>query len=187
MAAATPPRLQSLPAIEAAIWRELEAAPHDKQHPWRTPVLATTDGASGDARTMVLRDLHTAERQLLMFTDSRSFKAAQIAAHPLGTLVMWSEPLGWQLRLRVQLALQSDGLAASSYWTRLKLSPAAHDYLSALAPGTAIDEEQGPRGERAHFALVQASVLSIDWLELHEQGHRRARFEPDASPRWLQP
>jgi pyridoxamine 5'-phosphate oxidase len=187
MAAAPPSRLESLSAIEAAVWRELEAAPHDKPHPWRTPVLATTDGDVGDARTMVLRDLRAAERQLLMFTDSRSFKAAQIAAHPLGTLVMWSEALGWQLRLRVRLWLETDGLAASSYWTRLKLSPAAHDYLSALAPGSVIDGAQGPRGDRAHFALLGASVLSIDWLELHELGHRRARFEPDAAPCWLQP
>ena len=185
--AAAPSRLASLSAIEAAVWRELEAAPHDKLHPWRTPVLGTTDGVVGDARTMVLRELRVAERQLLMFTDSRSFKAAQIAAHPLGTLVMWSEALGWQLRLRVRLGLEVDGLAASSYWTRLKLSPAAHDYLSALAPGSVIDQAHGPLGERAHFALVEATVLAIDWLELHELGHRRARFEPGVAPRWLQP
>jgi hypothetical protein len=184
---AAPPRLDTLPAVEAALWRELEAAPQDKQHPWRTPVLATTDGEIGHARTMVLRDVPADERLLLMFTDSRSLKAHQIADHPLGTLVMWSEALGWQLRLRVQLELQPDGLAASSYWTRLKLSPAAHDYLSALAPGTEIDEAEGPRGERAHFALVQAHVLAIDWLELHALGHRRARFEPGSPARWLQP
>lgn len=183
----TAPRLESLQAIEAALWRELEAAPHDKAHPWRTPVLATTDGEAGDARTMVLREVCVAERQLLLFTDSRSLKAAQIAAHPLGMLVMWSEALGWQLRLRVQLALQTDGLSASSYWTRLKLSPAAHDYMSALAPGSVIADAHGPLGERAHFALVEASVLWIDWLELHALGHRRARFEPDLAPRWLQP
>lgn len=150
-------------------------------------MLATTDGVAGDARTMVLRDVRAAERKLLMFTDSRSLKAAHIATHPLGMLVMWSEALGWQLRLRVRLELQPDGLAASSYWARLKLSPAAHDYLSALAPGSVIDEAKGALGERAHFSLVDATVLSIDWLELHELGHRRARFQPDAAPRWLQP
>ena len=38
----------------------------------------------------------------------------------------------------------------------------------------------GARGERAHFALVEAAVEAIDWLELHAQGHRRAAF--DAAP-----
>ena len=49
----TSERLDSLPAIEAALWRELLAAPQDALHPWRTPVLATTDGELGDARTVM--------------------------------------------------------------------------------------------------------------------------------------
>ena len=39
----------------------------------------------------------------------------------------------------------------------------------------------------SHFALIEACVLSIDWLELHAQGHRRARFDKRDPPRWLQP
>ena len=42
-------RLEALPAIEAALWRELATAAHDQEHPWRTAVLATTDGQVGDA------------------------------------------------------------------------------------------------------------------------------------------
>ena len=125
-------------------------------------------------------------RTLLLYCDARSAKATQIAAHPIGTVVMWSPALGWQLRARVQLEVQTDGLAVSSRWARLKLSPAAHDYLSALAPGSVLDRAMGARGERAHFALIEARVQSLDWLELHEQGHRRARFDATGA-RWLQP
>ena len=63
-------RLDSLAAIEAALWRELGAAPRNGDHPWRTPVLATTDGEVGDARTVVLREIdagrgaaHAVQRQ----------------------------------------------------------------------------------------------------------------------------
>ena len=178
-------RLESLQAIEASLWRELLGAPHDPQHPWHTPVLATTDGAAGDARTIVLRDVDAARRQLTIFTDARSPKVAQLTAHPIGTLVFWSPALGWQLRLRVHLEAQRDGLAISSHWARLKLSPAAHDYLSALPPGSALDNALGARGERAHFALIVADVLSVDWLELHAQGQRRARFA-GGQANWLQ-
>jgi pyridoxamine 5'-phosphate oxidase len=180
-------RLESLPAIEAAVWRELQAAPRDKQHPWRTPVLATTDGEVGDARTVVLREADATQGALLVYSDARAGKVAQIAQHPRGTLVMWSAALGWQLRIRVQIDVVTDGLELSSRWAQLKLSPAAHDYLSALAPGSPLDTALGARGERAHFALLEAHVLSIDWLELHAQGHRRARFGIDATARWLQP
>ena len=178
-------RLESLPPIEAAVWRELTAAPQDAQHPWRTPVLATTDGEVGDARTVVLRGVDAAKRRLTLFSDARAGKVAQLTTHPLGTLVHWSPALNWQLRLRVRLEAQRDGLAVSSHWARLKLSPAAHDYLSALPPGTTLDNAIGTRGEREHFALILAQVLSIDWLELHPQGHRRARFG-DGPAIWLQ-
>jgi pyridoxamine 5'-phosphate oxidase len=86
----------------------------------------------------------------------------------------------------VRLAVQTDGLAVSSRWARLKLSPGAQDYLSALPPGSVLDNAIGARGERAHFALIEATVDSIDWLELHAQGHRRAAFDA-AGARWLQP
>ncbi len=179
-------RFDSLPVIEAALWRELAAAPHDAQHPWRTAVLATTDGAIGDARTVVLRDTDAAAKRLTLFSDARTAKVSQLRAHPLGTLVMWSPALNWQLRLRVELQVQSDGLAVSSYWAHLKLSPSAHDYLSALAPGSALDNALGARGERAHFALITADVLCVDWLELHALGHRRARFAGGAASCWIQ-
>ena len=180
-------RLESLDAVEAALWHELQAAPHDKQHPWRAPVLATTDGEAGDARTVILREVNAEQATLLMYSDARAGKVAQIAAHPHGTIVMWSPALGWQLRLRVHLHTITDGLLLSSRWAQLKLSPAANDYLSSQAPGNVIDNALSARGERAYFALLEARVLSIDWLELHAQGHRRARFSNDTTPCWLQP
>lgn len=182
-----PARLESLETIAAALWRELAAAPNDKQHPWRTPVLATTDGELGDGRTVVLRDVDAEQHTLYLYSDARAGKVVQLAAHPRGTLVMWSEALGWQLRVRVHVEVATDGLELSSRWARLKLTPAAHDYLSALPPGSTLDSALGARGERAHFALLEASVLSIDWLELHALGHRRARFDRGVAPRWLQP
>ena len=181
----TPERLDSLPAIEAALWQALTDAAQQPQHPWRTAVLATTDGEAGDARTVVLRGSDSVAQRLTLFSDARAAKVAQLSAHPLGTLVMWSPALNWQLRLRVQLQAVTDGLAVSSQWARLKLSPAAHDYLSAQAPGSVLANALGARGERAHFALILADVVSIDWLELHPQGHRRARFA-GGDAIWLQ-
>jgi pyridoxamine 5'-phosphate oxidase len=179
--------LDSLPAIEDALWQALQRAVHDKAHPWRTPVLATTDGEIGDARTVVLREAERDRAGLRLYSDARSAKAAQIASHPQGTLVMWSPALGWQLRVRVVLTVSTEGLEVSSRWAKLKLSPAANDYLSSHAPGTPLEAALAARGERAHFALIDAHVQSIDWLELHADGHRRARFVVGATPCWLQP
>lgn len=182
-------RLPSLDAIEAALWRELARAVHDREHGWRTPVLATSapDGLA-DARTVVLREVDAPKRRLSIYTDSRAGKAQQLAAQPIGMLVAWSAALGWQLRVRARFELHTDGLDVASHWARLKLSPAAQDYLSPLPPGSAIDGPLPPpaRESRHHFAMLTAHVVAIDWLELHAEGHRRAAFDAGGA-RWLQP
>ena len=181
-------RLESLAAIEAAVWDELGSCVADKAHPWRTPVLATIHGDAADARTVVLREVDARTKQLLIYTDERAGKVHQLLNHPRGTLVMWSPALGWQLRCRVRLSLEMSGLAASSRWARIRLSPAAQDYLSPLPPGTPLHgaAPAHPPVTRAYFAVIDATVESLDWLELHAEGHRRAIFDGQGA-RWVQP
>ncbi|WP_374660460.1 pyridoxamine 5'-phosphate oxidase [Inhella sp.] len=178
---------ESLDALLASIWIELDKAAGDKSHGWRLPVLATRKGEDADARTVVLREVDASARELLIYTDARSPKAAQVRAHPQGTLVHWCSRLNWQLRLRVRLTLETDGLEVSSRWARLKLHPAAQDYLSPLPPGSLLGAQALPeRGSRGHFALLRAQVERIDWLGLRPAGHRRALWD-DEGPRWLTP
>jgi pyridoxamine 5'-phosphate oxidase len=133
-------RLDDLQAIEAAVWFELEA---------RAARQAATAGVWGcwppptgrpRCAHIVLRDVHADEHRLLMFTDSA---VAQGGADrgPSGrhARAVVGQPLGWQLRLRVQLGIESSGLAVSSRWARLKMSPAAQDYLSPLPPARRSD------------------------------------------------
>lgn len=179
-------RLEDLAAIEAAVWHELGAAAAGRDHPWRQAVLATIDGERADARTVVLREANTEARTLTFFTDERSPKVRQIGAHPRGTMVMWSDPLGWQLRLAVRLELETAGLAVSSRWARLKMTPGAHDYLSPLPPGSTLERPRPERGTREYFAVITATVEAVDWLELHAEGHRRAVFD-GGRQRWVAP
>ena len=179
-------RLEHLPEIERCVWAELAKAPRDKAHPWRMAVLATTDGNEGHGRSVVLRDVDATHRTLVFYADSRSPKVDQIGKHPRGTMVLWWPERGWQLRLRVQLSVETAGLTVSSRWARLKMTPGAHDYLSPLPPGSAIDQPLPERGTREFFGVVTASVSAVDWLELHASGHRRASFDADGR-RWLVP
>ena len=180
-------RIDSLALIEARLWQELQQAAAQPGHEWRTMVLATMAGDEAQARTVILREVDVEARELIFFTDARSAKVAQMQARPVGTLLCWSSRIGWQLRLRVQLDVQTSGLKVSSRWARLKLTPAAQDYLSPLPPGSPVAEPVAvDRESRNHFAVVTAKVLGIDWLELHADGHRRARFGADAAT-WLQP
>lgn len=182
-------RPATLQEVEAALWQQLAAAPGDRKHAWRTPVLATIDGEAADARTVILREVDARQKQLLIYTDERAGKVRQLLNHPLGTLVMWSPALGWQLRCRVRLAVEMSGLASSSRWARVKLSPAAQDYLSPLPPGAPLDSLAPPGHsavQRDYFSVIDAAVEAMDWLELHPDGHRRAVFDSRGA-RWVQP
>jgi hypothetical protein len=180
-------RIDSLSLIETALWQELQLAAAQPGHDWRTMALATIEGDTAQARSVVLREVDAAARELLFYTDARSAKVAQMRRHPQGTLLCWSSRISWQLRLKVRMEVETAGLKVSSRWARLKLTPAAQDYLSPLPPGSPVAARYEPeRASRSHFAVVTAQVLSTDWLELHADGHRRAQFNAEGA-RWLQP
>ena len=180
-------RLESLDLIHQACWQELGKAPRNKAHAFRVMGMATVDGEVADLRSVVLREVLADEQTLVFFTDARSPKVAQIQRQPAGTMLAWCERLSWQLRLRVQLEVETSGLAVSSRWARLKMTPAAQDYLSPLPPGAPVEPLRPERSTRDHFAVVHARVQAIDWLELHAEGHRRALFDQQGQGRWLTP
>ena len=82
--------------------------------------------------------------------------------------------------------METSGLAVSSRWARLKMSPGAQDYLSPLPPGSPVDTPLPERGSREYFGVVTAHIDRVDWLELHADGHRRAAFDTTGA-RWLVP
>ena len=89
---------------------------------------------------------------------------------------------------QVHLALEISGLAATSHWARIKLSPAAQNNPSRLPPRASVDAPDDlahTAVPRAYFLIITAQVLLLDWLELHPQGHRRARFD-GTDTTWLQ-
>lgn len=205
----------TLEELGATLWRELAGAAQDRAHEWRQPVLATVCPEFGpQARTVVLREVDVASRTLLLYTDARSPKVAQLQADPRAQLLCWSRTLGWQLRLGGRILVSTEGLDVTSRWALLRHTRAAQDYLSPLSPGQPCDdtgaktdgdvegdvegEGEGEaqasldrsRGQRAHFAVLRLRVERMDWLSLDPQGHRRAVFDArDAalSGRWCAP
>lgn len=176
--------------IRQQIWKELGRACVDRHHAWRTPVLATVgwDG-SPNARTVVLRDADADQQTLRIYTDARSVKVSELAEMPKAVFAFWSARLNWQLRVRVAISVTTDGPELQALWQRVQQSAAAADYLATAAPGTERPDPHS-RADSAsgvhHFALLNARVLEMDWLELGQSGHRRARLSADTW-QWLTP
>lgn len=195
------PRLDDLRAIESRIWDELARSVQPRtradepRHGWRRCALATLGPLGPMVRSVVLRDLERDRRVLVVYTDARSPKVAQLRADPRGELLCWCDRLGWQLRLRCRIEVQTDGLDVTARWARVRHSPAVHDYLSPLppghplaGPGDGLDGAAPPPPERVReaFALMLMQVEAVDWLELHPLGQRRAAFDAEGA-RWLVP
>jgi len=195
---AAPRPIEKAQAIQARIWQELERASRDRHHAWRTPVLASIDLAQQpSARTVVLREVNLQEKCFEIYSDRRSPKIAELKQHPGALLHFWSKRLQWQLRVAVKVHVLESGPDVESRWDRLKLTAAARDYLSPYPPGSLMEKPSEPSGakgikriqdhEIAHnFCVIRAGFIEMDWLELHAEGHRRARFSVDEW-QWLLP
>jgi pyridoxamine 5'-phosphate oxidase len=172
--------------IRARIWQELTRCTVDRHHEWRTPVLATIglDGTP-QARAVVLRQASKATQSLIVFTDRRTPKVAELAVQPAGMLTFWSKRLGWQCRVALKFNVLVDGPDVDAAWQRISQSATAKDYLAAKAPGSPITRDYSSVETNAsltahHFALLTGQISSIDWLELSQSAHRRIRFMPDS-------
>ena len=184
-------QLETPEAIRDQIWRELSRATQDRHHAWRTPVFATT-GLDGtvNARTVVLRAVDRKTNQFQIYTDSRSSKAKEITKQKNAIFIFWSKKLNWQLRVRVNVNVSTSSSHVQTLWQQVKQTASASDYTGTSAPGTPIDSEaqsiQQNEMHSSHFAVITADVMDMDWLELANSGHRRAKISLD-SWAWLTP
>ena len=182
--------LETFEEIYHQIWKELGRATQDRHHEWRTPVL-TTVGLNGlpNGRTVVLRRADADTRLLNIYTDRRSPKALELKNNPQAQFVFWSTRLSWQLRVRTKVQVLTTGPFVESLWQQVRHSKAASDYMAYAAPGEVFSSENSlssTENEETYFAVLQAEVVELDWLELSRSGHRRAKFSGDTW-RWVSP
>jgi hypothetical protein len=149
----------ALAAVLAQAWALLARGRTDPAHGCHWPVLATVglDGGA-DARTVVLRALDPARRELAVHSDAHAGKLGQLNAEARACLVFHDAPGRTQLRARGPIRSHVADDAAARAWATL----APHS--RALYAGF----------ER--FALLRMRVTDLDWLLLDPNGHRRARF-----------
>lgn len=163
------------------LWRELVRASVDRRHPWRVVSFCTQSEEGPQARSVILRQVLTDERQLLFYTDSRTRKLRDLAACPRVALLMWDGPHRRQLRLSGSARRLEDPKAVDLHWARIP-EAGQRDYATTLPPGTPLPAGDHPEAElsptvaRSQFVVLAVEVDRMEWLELRREGHRRGAF-----------
>ncbi len=144
---------------------------------WRTPMLATLAGADTPTlRTVVMRTLDPASRQIRINTDRRSAKAVQLTVSPRVELGFWDPGAGEQLRVAGLASIsRSDEVIAPAWWALT--AEGRRVFRASADPGTPIagpDPEGDSAGSRDALAVITLTWARWDWLWLSRDGHRRA-------------
>lgn len=184
-------------AALASLWDQirdgLARAVIDNRSPWRTPVLATADAAGRPkARMVVLRAAERTPLRLVVHSDVRAGKVADLAQRPEASLVFWDPNSRLQAIIEARAALM-DAAACHEAFEGLS-GGAQRVYQCDPAPGTPIETARAYALDRTEhtFQAIAFAASRIDALSLDEVGHRRAQFEVAAdgsvaARRWVAP
>ncbi|MFW5682363.1 MAG: pyridoxamine 5'-phosphate oxidase family protein [Phycisphaeraceae bacterium] len=184
----------------------MEKGVESSKHRYHTPVVATVDPEGmPTARVIVLRAVDAEQRSLVFHSDARAPKIEHLRQRPQIAWSFWSPDDKVQLRVAGRCMLHFDDELADRQW-RESTAASKRCYLAPHPPSSEADEaspnlpedvrgvvpsEDRVEAGRSNFAVVRTHVLRIDWLYLHHEGHRRARFtwtEHGAHhTTWLQP
>lgn len=187
----------SLDALLQELFGLLDAAPADPASPFRTLALASIglDGAP-EIRSVVLRAFDAPQRRVVVHTDRRSRKFAELAQHPAVALHAWDPLRRLQLRLRGDASLHAGDATAQAEWQALR--PLSRQLYRTSQPSGGImadplQPDASPLPEADAYACFVAVVIRFTRLEslaLTEQAHIRARFDwagDRLAAEWLAP
>lgn len=178
--------LDELPAL---VWRTLEQACATPEHPLRAAALGTASQFDAALRTIVLRRVDAAKRQLVCFTDARSAKVQHLRLNPQVQWLFHDAVARAQLRVSALAMTHHDDAVTRAEWVGV---PHANrmNYCTLHPPGTALQNftdawpaawrDRAPLPEEVeqgfeNFAVLVSTVEQIEWLQLSADGrHRRA-------------
>lgn len=184
----------------ARIFALLTRGTADRKSPLHTPTVATisADG-SPQARTVVFRKFLPEKRELIFHTDLRSPKIAELHADKRISWLFYHPGEKLQFRIAGEAiihadeddALKSERWRATRAFGRRCYMGAAPSRIAAEATSglPAEIETREPTAEESesgfpNFAVVATQIISIDCLELHAKGHRRALFKRMENGGW---
>ncbi len=170
--------------------RELVNGHSKKRHPFRYFTLGTISDEQSRQRTVVLRKL-LPDMSLLIYTDLRSQKVADITQNPAVCALFYHPKQLLQLRIDGKAELITDTTELQNYWNNIPEN-SRKDYITVNAPGTNITNpdhvDYDP--ETNYFTAIKIIPDTIEYLQLKRPNHIRVKFtksQDDWSGQFLTP
>lgn len=169
-----------LDLILAKVWSGLSIPVGSTPNPFRLMQLATVDiDGQPKVRTVVLRHADESTRSIIFYADKRSAKLAEIRAEPRVAMTCVDPTGKLQLRMEGLAEPVSDVSRLAQHWQQARASTQAL-FRHGRLPGEAISSpcavyETHVEGFE-NFALVVVHLRKIEWLDLSQNIHQRARF-----------
>lgn len=183
-----------LTAAWTHLLQQLTRATADRRHPFRLVTLGTVADFGANLRTVVLRKFDAATVTLTCYTDARSQKVGELAAHPTLTWLFWHPRQQWQVKAIGAVRMEQGTPRCHALWNNMHLGAKA-TYLTASAPGTTqleptsgLPADLATRPDAAllptHFTIIDCTLERVEWLHLNGMEHRRARYERQLDGEW---
>ena len=177
--------------IYIKIWDLLQEGAERGKSDYHLVYLSTMADQLPKSRTVVLRKVNTHNNALLIHTDNRSGKIREIEDNKHVSLLFYSKDDKVQIRIEGDASIHSEGKLFEKQWKESRpLSKRC--YLVEPGPGASTKEpisgipsdlkDRAPTEEetepgKKHFRVIEINAKFIEWLNLHSDGHIRAKFE----------
>lgn len=195
---------RDLNAIEQDLWIRLLNGSLKASNPFHTGVLGTINGDFPELRTVVIRKINAAQKEIRFHTDIRSPKAKLLQDNPRISWLFYSEKNRMQYRMKGIATLNYKNEKTLEAWQCTSLN-SRKCYLTTIAPGAEIHSptESFPLWSQANhcgieeteiaysnFTVVETKIQEIDWLYLNHAGHRRVHInyaQDGFKAQWINP
>ena len=195
----------NLESLQKDCWNRLLNGSLRYKDAFHTMVVGNVNEYGVNLRTVVLRKVWMAKKQLVFNTDTRCGKWTDLEKQNNISFLFYDASANLQIRLSGTATLHQKDIIADEAWSGTKMA-SRKVYLASPCPSTIIPlpssgipltlETTDPTPEessegRKNFGVVVTTINWMEWLWLSSKGHRRAVFKnnPDGSfsQDWLIP
>ncbi|UZO79332.1 pyridoxamine 5'-phosphate oxidase family protein [Aquimarina sp. ERC-38] len=166
------------------IHKDFKGAVKYSKHAFRYATLATVADGLPFQRTIVLRDV-TDTNDLLIYTDERSKKVAQLKRNKNASLLFYDHNRLTQVILRGTISIETKGEGVEERWQKVR-ERSQKDYITSLGPGIPVDnpDQVTYLKEQNYFTILNFVPDEIEYLRLKRPNHIRALFTKSESEEW---